>query len=323
MLPTQPLNCGKRWWAPPDVNYNFNSRFAWPSPHPSVAEAAAASGAMGGAGAATGAAEGAAANFASHAAAGGAGGMPPRGPWGHQPHYYDGYSRYGRYGRRWGRRPGFGRLTWLLIGIGGTAWYFKHKEHRKEEFQKYLSDPSSVSQPDTQKNWGRQNHCRHRPLAASQQLADVNTSHNHSTIPTSFPEQSDEDKMAWGWGAWRERKAAREEAWRRSRQDKEQFPKEAVQTNMPQEKPQAKAAEMSATTMPTEGEEMSKIKEAVEKLWEEKKQDTFSAQAAANEKTKEYARQKLDKLSSAIEALKEWVKEEDAEKLQKAEKKWV
>ncbi|WWC57623.1 uncharacterized protein I303_100155 [Kwoniella dejecticola CBS 10117] len=358
MLPTQPINCGKSWWGP-HMDYHMSSRFAWPTPPPPVAEAAAATGALG---AGLGAAEGAAAsNLASHATAAGAGagagGIPPRGPWGYHHHYYNGY---GRYGRRFGRGPRGGRLFWLLIGVGGTAWYFKHQEHKKEHERRLiegtglsLSQSQSPMQAQSQfpsqtdssrPAWGWNRQCGHRQLGSpptSAFTAGISSNQDQADHSVSTATNGEDEKMAWGWGSWKERKLAREEAWRKARaqaqQEKAQFQvqvQEPLVSSSPTQNAETQAPTMSQrnssntshatdNTAVSDGGEMNKIKEAVEKLWEEKKRDALLAQENANDKAKEYARDKLDKLSAALETLRESLKVEAQEKAQKADKKWV
>jgi hypothetical protein len=73
-------------------------------------------------------------------------------------------------------------------------------------------------------------------------------------IPTSAPAVQQEETPKWGWGARREE--------RRKRRD-----------------------EMSTTRVESqEQEEVQKIKEAVDKIWAERKQAAVEIQATANEK---------------------------------------
>ncbi|WVW81303.1 hypothetical protein I302_103294 [Kwoniella bestiolae CBS 10118] len=317
MLPTQPSN---HWWGHHHVDYQH--RFGWPAP---PAEAGAAAGAVEGAAAAAGA---------------GAGGVPPRGPWGYH-HYYDGY---GRYGRRWGRRPG-GRLVFLLIGIGGTAWYFKSKEYRREYERRMIEGSSPSSSPSHNAGpggWG--GHCRWSqqryqspPPPPVDHTTYTNTAIEQPTIPTSFPSQSQEteevsNRPAWGWKNWKERKAAREEAWKAARekyfQRLEGGPQspQAVQS-VPSEKAKAQDSEVSypVNQQWQGGEElgdMKRLREIVEKLWEERKGEKIG-QESANDKAKEYAREKLDKLSAALDTLRESLKKDAESKTKEADRKWV
>ncbi|WVF66568.1 hypothetical protein IAT40_001308 [Kwoniella sp. CBS 6097] len=366
MLPTQPINCGKRWWAPPDFHYTMQSRFAWPTPPPlegaaTAAGASLSAGAGAGAGAAAshlGAAEGAAAaaNFASHAA-GGAGGVPPRGPWGGQYHHYYQGGPFGRgYGRGWGRRPILKRVFWFGLGAWiGVGWYKRHQE-KKAEFNRQIADPNSPLRevirdlnrpypvPATYPNPAGATPIDHTPFPtpAQAQPLPMNTS-----VPTLMPVSNDNERK-WGWHdnserrwGWRhhryhERKeqqqrqqeadaavaAAQEEARRASgpasvQMDSYQTPSTHVeQVSQP-------TYTHTDTTASAEQGEMSKIREAVEKLWEEKKRDAAHAQETANERAKEYAREKLDKLSAALETLRESLKQDQAAKVVKEEKKLV
>ncbi|WWC90166.1 uncharacterized protein L201_005099 [Kwoniella dendrophila CBS 6074] len=319
MLPTQPINCGRNWWAP-HIDYHMNSRFAWPTvPTPQVAEAAAATGAM------AGATNAAAATGAAGAGAMG-GGLPPRGPWGYHHHqYYDGYSRYGR---RFGRRGRGGRLLWLLVGVGATAWYFKHKERRRE----YERVVAQGGLPEQQGPWGWHHHhhqYRHQPITPTPTPAPAPVSapplDQSGGIPNTFP-AADNEKMAWGWKSWKERKLAREEAWKQAQAQaqEKQFQKENDQPLLSSKKT-SEAQTSNVSEVPSETSEMNRIKEAVEKLWEEKKRDALVAQETANEKAKEYAKEKLDKLSFALDTLRESLKNdvEKKQRVEETEKKWV
>ncbi|KAK6904746.1 hypothetical protein I204_06654 [Kwoniella mangroviensis CBS 8886] len=317
MLPSQPLNHGRYWWGSP-LDY---SRFAWAAPPPPPAAAEAA----------VGAAEGA----AVHLASGAAGGIPPRGPWGgYHHHYYDGY---GRYGRRWGRRPG-GRLIFLLLGIGGTAWYFKAKEHGREYERRMIESSSSSnntlpSGSPGQHEWGR-GHCRwnqryQSPPSPSAPVDHETPIYTNAGSPQIQPQATaDDSKMAWGWKSWKERKQAREEAWKAARetyfQQLQSTPSLPPSSVLSQEEIKAQNPEMSSSSNNYKGE-MNNLREVVERLWEEKRGDAKVVQDNANEKAKEYAREKLDKLSAALGTLRESLKKDSDTKGRESEseKKWV
>ncbi|OCF38611.1 hypothetical protein I317_07601 [Kwoniella heveanensis CBS 569] len=328
MLPTQPINCGKRWWTPPDFHYTMQSRFAWPTPPPlegaaTAATAGVGAGAGAGVGAAAshlGAAEGAAAaaNFASHAA----GGVPPRGPWGgHYHHYYQG-GPFGRgYGRGWGRRPVLKRVFWFGLGAWiGVSWYKRHQE-KKAEFNRQLADPNSplrevirdLNRPYPAPSYpnpaGMATPVDHtpypvQPSASAAQPAPMNTP--APPIPTSTDNYND---RRWGWPEHSERKWG----WRHHRHQER-----AQQARQEAETAAAAAQEESRRTSTA-----TPIQEAVERLWEEKKRDAAQAQETANDRAKEYAREKLDKLSAALETLRESLKQDQAAKVAKEDKKLV
>jgi hypothetical protein len=109
-----------------------------------------------------------------------------------------------------------------------------------------------------------------------------------SSFPTTGPAVRQEETPKWGWGARREE--------RRKRRD-----------------------EMTTTRIESqEKEEVQNIKEAVDKIWAERKQAAVEIQATANEKVcpsspicniankqaKEYARVKLETLSQAVDTLR-------------------
>jgi hypothetical protein len=109
-----------------------------------------------------------------------------------------------------------------------------------------------------------------------------------SSLPTTGPAVQQEETPKWGWGARREE--------RRKRRD------EIYTTRIESQ----------------EKEEVQKIKEAVDKIWAERKQAAVEIQATANEKVspspptcnvadkqaKEYARVKLETLSQAVDTLR-------------------
>jgi hypothetical protein len=109
-----------------------------------------------------------------------------------------------------------------------------------------------------------------------------------SSLPVTDPAVQQEETPKWGWGARREE--------RRKRRD-----------------------EMTTTRVESqEKEEVQKIKEAVDKIWAERKQAAVEIQATANDKVspslpicdiankqaKEYARVKLETLSQAVDTLR-------------------
>jgi hypothetical protein len=109
-----------------------------------------------------------------------------------------------------------------------------------------------------------------------------------SSTPITSPAVQQEESPKWGWGARREE--------RRKRRD-----------------------EIDTTRFESEEkEEVQKIKEAVDKIWAERKQAAIDIQTTANEKVgpslpnrdvadkqaKEYARVKLESLSQAVDTLR-------------------
>ncbi|WVR03119.1 hypothetical protein IAU60_000109 [Kwoniella sp. DSM 27419] len=305
MLPSQPSNCGPRWWNHPAWHSHPGGRFSWPSPA-TVAGRPAAAAAPGAAMAApiTATAEAAAAAHLAHAAGpGGPGGMPPGG-------YWRGYRGYGYGYRGFGRGRFFRRFFWFGLGAWvGVAWY-KHRQQKKEEFHRYLAmaPPAHPNQP-----------------AGRSDLPNYidNTPVDHTAAAKGVLDPSTDIKR-WGWHderrwGWRHACERRREA-------------EAARRLAETEKPQAEAGHVLETAGGQSGspivtadttDEMSKIKEAVERLWAEKKREAVSAQEIANERAKDFAREKLDKLSLALETLRESLKQDAAAKADKDDKKWV
>ncbi|WVQ94179.1 hypothetical protein IAU59_001257 [Kwoniella sp. CBS 9459] len=370
MLPTQPINCGKRWWAPPDFHYAMQSRFAWPTPPPLEGAAATAAGLGAGVGAGAGAgtaagaashlgaAEGAAAaaNFASHAA-GGAGGAPPRGPWGgHYHHYYQGgpFGRGYGYGRGWGRRPILKRVFWFGLGAWiGVGWY-KRRQEKKAEFNRQIADPNSPLR-DVIRDLNRPYPA---PTATATQSPSGTTPIDHTPYPAQaqpvpvnpavpMPAASNNEEKKWGWHdhnerrwGWRHRRyhewqqqQKKQEADAAAASAKEEARGAAGAASIQMDAYEPPAAHIEQVPQPilarrdtnaqAEQSEMSKIREAVEKLWDEKKRDAAYAQETANDRAKEYAREKLDKLSAALETLRESLKQDQAVKVAKEDKKLV
>ena len=52
-------------------------------------------------------------------------------------------------------------------------------------------------------------------------------------------------------------------------------------------------------------QDMKRLKEAIETAWDEKKGQAIEAQQSANQQARDYARQKIDKLSTALDALRD------------------
>ncbi|KAK8844745.1 hypothetical protein IAR55_006595 [Kwoniella newhampshirensis] len=336
MLPTPIPNHSRRWWSPPDMSYHANSRFAWPSaPHVQVPPVGTGASANIGAGAGAGAAEAAAANFA--AVHGGGGGMyPPRGPGGYYHLYHDGYHRV-RGGR--GGRMFFRRFVWLGIGFVGASWYFHHKQHKKEELERFITDPRSF------KTW-TEKYDTHRDLPVDHTLANgSNLNNNVAATPTtatevpSAPWHSDERwRGGWGWRSCREQreeKRLREEARRLSQQQEQRSTPIPAQPRAPVVPAlTAVAADSDVRIDPTvqsststaqvsENADVKKIREAVEKLWGERKQTALEEQDKAKERAREYARDKLEKLSTALESLRESLKQDAKPDPKTDDKKWV
>jgi hypothetical protein len=124
------------------------------------------------------------------------------------------------------------------------------------------------------------------------QPADFDSKVLASLPPSPIPNTQQEEVPKWGWGARRDE--------RRKRKEQEQKQKQAVKDESP------------------EAVEVQKIREAVDKIWAERKQAAIDIQATANEKVsdnhrdevgtdnqaKEYARVKLETLSQAVETLR-------------------
>ena len=109
-----------------------------------------------------------------------------------------------------------------------------------------------------------------------------------ASLPGSETTTHEAEQTKWGWGSRREERRKRKE-------------------------------EMRATKVEShDKEEVQKIKEAVDKIWAERKQAAVEIQATANEKVspplpicnvadnqaKEYARVKLETLSQAVDTLR-------------------
>ncbi|WWD22702.1 hypothetical protein CI109_107195 [Kwoniella shandongensis] len=302
MLPTQ-LN-----------NHHHHFGWGWHGPSPNVAPGVGA------------AAESAAAAAAAAATSGG-GGMHPPGGMGYQHHYWDGYGRGYRRGR--GGRPFFRRFVWLGIGFMGASWWYHHKQHKREELERYITDPSSFNR------W-----CDRKQLPAAQPAApaavpvDFTSTPADSAVPTNgYPTTSTPSSSGWnderwnrkwGWRACQEKKdeqRLRDEARRLSQQVVPATTSPAMASTAPAVAPTANA-ELKKTEG-NERDEMTKLREAVEKLWEERKQTALEEQDKAKEKAREFARDKLEKLSVALETLRESLKQDGKNEPKVDEKKWV
>ncbi|TYJ57446.1 hypothetical protein B9479_001763 [Cryptococcus floricola] len=232
-------------------------------------------------------ASGAAANAAAEGAAGlGSGGgaqPPPRGPYGGYHHYYE----RGPY-RRWGRRPS--RFIWFGIGaITATVWY-KHHHERKNDLEKFITDPQC---------WSRY------PRTLPPPPTETPTASGTPAVPSPAPSATDslpkrdsswwrdDEKRHAGWRAWKEQKMEEHRARHEAK---------AVQAQAP----------VDTTSSATSGEtaEFKSLREAVEKLWAEKTAADGNAQKV-NDQAREYASEKLEKLSVALENLRESLKVDD------------
>ncbi|ORX35067.1 hypothetical protein BD324DRAFT_633786 [Kockovaella imperatae] len=297
MIPSQPQLHHGRWGVPPYFDYHFKHSFSGPHVPPSTGEAAAhlASNA------------GAEANAAAYAR-------------NLQYHHY--------YGRGWGRpRLGFGkRMIWFGLGALAATWYYKHQEREKRWRDRSIAYPQTG--PNVQFNGAEPAHetgrWRHfewvspqKPAysypippnapsltpatavdstpAASAVLTELKQSPLAATpVVEPSPAAAEDRSHSWGWGS------------RRRRRREEQEAREA-----------AEAARGS------DEQEMKRIKEAVQAVWEDKKASVLQSQDQLNEQARQYAKQKVEKLSVALEALRESLESETDKKIRRANEKLV
>jgi len=272
------------WFHPPEMHYSLRSRFAWPAPP-----------------AGPGAAAGTAANAA--------------GPTSSAPPLYEQFNQGRSHGHGYGRgyyyRPRFGlfrRMVWVCdsslllirngthqqfgLGVGAASWYIHHNDRRNQtgrclsERESTLS-PTSVNthlkanesdkgQQDWRERWRYlQDHRAElaRPLPSVAVPANpASFSEPESRVISSLPagenDEQKEEGHQWGWGARRrERRRRREEA------------------------RASKVVDAESGTGEDENEEVRKIKEAVEKIWAERKQAAVDIQATANEKVSRFGQE--------------------------------
>jgi hypothetical protein len=154
------------------------------------------------------------------------------------------------------------------LGVGAANWYLHHRD-RGNQFMPCLSVKESAS-PDAKgpqttdsfqerndHDWRGQWRFPHseipKPTPNPTSTTEVD-SKVHSSLPVTSPAVQEEETPKWGWGARREE--------RRKRRD-----------------------EINTTRIGSqEKEEVQKIKEAVDKIWAERKQAAVEIQATANEK---------------------------------------
>ncbi|RSH83964.1 hypothetical protein EHS25_005208 [Saitozyma podzolica] len=299
--------------SPSHWHYSFKHKFSFPPG--AIPEASAA---------ATGAAEAAgAAAGAARFAAGGA--IPPHLA---QYHYYGNGYPY----RRWGRGFGMRRLFWFGLGIGAATLWIRHKERCRER-ERYLATgvPGTMSEQERwkwQHGWYRsvptqaqtsthpqsQNHINEaHPIMPIAPLASTTAYPTTTTTTTPNPPEQDSTRR-WGYSY---RRARRLEAERERERERAAAASAATEVPLPTTT-SGLAPTDSATSLPTSqaagagasgsigaDEEMRKLREAVEALWAEKKRGVVEAQEKANEQAKEFAREKLDRLSHALEALRD------------------
>ncbi|OWZ59931.1 hypothetical protein C356_00493 [Cryptococcus neoformans c45] len=284
MNPTQPNSWHRRWLAHPDFHYSISHRFRWPAypvEGPAVASSAAAGAANPANAGAAGVAEGAAAN----AAFGAGGGLPPRGPYGGYHHYYDG--RY-PYGRRFGRRPFLRRFFWFGLGIGAATIWHRHHDQKRQDLERFITDP---------KCWTSKHHRHHLPVTPVDSTAAAATTAiplDSNNINPSYEASPRDDRRQWGWRACRERKMEE----RRLREEALKYQAQAQSNASTSASPDAAPAEQKEVA------DFQSAREAVEKLWAEKRAEANEAQKRANDKAREYASERLEKLSAALERLR-------------------
>ncbi|ORY26503.1 hypothetical protein BCR39DRAFT_560540 [Naematelia encephala] len=317
MLPSQVNLCGGRSaWTAPNLDYSFKHSFTWP-PSGSVGEAAAS--------VAENAAAGAAAATSGFASSGGSGHIPPRGTM----HY----NYQGGFRGPWMRPRGFGmrRFIWFGLGVWAAGAYYRHKE-RKEERLRYLTESRLPEQEQVIRGGpGGSQWQYERPTAfrrpaefdsSSPRFEPTSTSTSSpappaeiSTILSSLPKQQQQQQQqqqydaesgrnGWGWGSHHRRR--KEERLRRREAEITESQIQAGVTSVSNVQQQQQEDGETA--------EMMRMKEAVAALWAERKRVTDAVQERANEKAKEYAREKLDTLSAALETLRESLKADTSSK---------
>jgi len=245
-------------WHHPDWHYSSKFRFSFPTPPP--AEAAAA------------------ANTASAA-------MPP-------PHHpYPGHGHGFGHGRGYHYRPRFGvfrRMIWVSypiharprlmtqfgLGVGAANWYL-HSRDRKDHFRQCLPDQGSAShtadglrasdafQEKHNHDWRGQWRFPHQPdMTKSAPVTSFTPAKTElesqvlASLPIPEVVNPQEESPKWGWGARREERRKRREE------------RAAIKSDS------------------SEKEEVQKLKEAVDKIWAERKQAAIDIQATANAKVR-------------------------------------
>ncbi|KGB75599.1 hypothetical protein I307_00720 [Cryptococcus deuterogattii 99/473] len=284
MNPTQPNSGHRRWFAHPDFHYSISHRFRWPS-YPAEGPAVASSAATGAANTVSAGAAGVAEGAAASGAFGAGGGFPPRGTYGGYHHYYDG--RY-PYGRPFGRRPFLRRFVWFGLGIAAATIWHRHHEQKRHGLERFITDP---------KCWSGMHH--HRPVPATP--VDFNASATTTTPPLdsnpinpSYQDSPTDDRRRWGWRTCRERKMEE----RRLREEALRSQAQAQSDSSNSGSHDAAHVEQKETA------DFQSIREAVEKLWSEKRAEANEGQKRANDKAKEYAAERLEKLTAALERLR-------------------
>jgi hypothetical protein len=166
------------------------------------------------------------------------------------------------------------------LGVGAASWYI-HRNDPRNHFGRCISERESshipqkpVSthlNPDTnQSDWRErwrylQDHRAELarpmpPVPAGSAPTSIETSQVIASLPIDNSPR-EEQSHKWGWGARREERRRRRE--------------EAQAT---------KVVESEVRTGGEDSEEVRKIKEAVDKIWAERKQAAIDIQAIANEK---------------------------------------
>lgn len=267
---------------------------------------------------AAGASAGASAAGAA-AGAGGGGFHPPN------AHYHNYYG--GRYYRP--RRFGFARrFVWFGLGAMAATWWINHKmnkDERRKLWHQEMHDRQAAmnnarafpeAAPPYKFDW-----TSHRPAFPCSERAPATPPEQATpavAIPTEFPKPAavapapvpepvvvapvvaapapaaqapvaeERSRRSWGWRARRREQAEREKA----------------------ERDAAAAAAAAATPAVVPEDEMARIRESVERLWEERVREGREAQARAEDAAREYARDKLDRLSSTLDRLRETLAEQ-------------
>ena len=199
----------------------------------------------------------------------------------------------------------------MQFGFGAAAatMWIHHKQRKDEEARSI--------------GWGSfSEYCRHPHghAAVQQPVQPVPVDFSHETTPTflsqhpavaqSVPQQpvaaTENENKKRGWKSWSERHAEwhqRRDALRAAQVA------QASQATQPTSAPAAAqptaAAAATTDSSATAGDELEQAKASFLALYEEKKRQAVEAQTRANEKAREYTKQKLDSLTAALEAMRD------------------
>lgn len=230
-------------------------------------------------------------------------------------HGYGGYHG-GYHGRGWYGRPRFGfmrRFFWFGFGATAATMWIHHKQRKDEEARSI--------------GWGSfSEYCRHPHghAAAQAPVQPVPVDFSHDTTPTFLsqrpaiaqpaPQQPvvpEIENKKRGWKSWSERHAEwhqRRDALRAAQVA--QASQAAQSAPAPATQPPA-AGPADSSIIP--GDELERAKASFLALYEEKKRQATEAQTRANEKAREFTKQKLESLTAALEAMRDKLDQQEAE----------